>query len=479
MGSRTASVLAPALAGAVLLAWPAFHLAADVQGASAVIWPPLFTVMGHGAIYLIALALMMFAWWRSQELELPLSRVLLLGALVHAVALASPPFLSVDTLFYTAIGRAMQHGASPSVAVDAVLPGGDPLLPLLPETWRHGNSPYLFGWNQLSHLVVMLSGGSLRLSLKLFQLIGMLSSLAAAALIGRAAGPRAAALVIFSPLAIVEATHSGHNDALIMVAVAAYAALTLRRPPPAGPSVETSAARHPWAVPALAAGLLIKATAALPLLIAVTAPVFARTRRLLTPLRVLAVGALCAAAFISLWLFLLPRFPMLRTYSAMVGDPSDHYEHCTRSWECLPRATLRYALDWKVAAWTVGLVFRAGSMVWLLYAAARATRDDNPLAWMAKGLFVYFLFMHGWMMSWYLLIWLPLMPFAAPHIRRAMFFHAACALGYYAANLCFQCYPALGAERELIEAVIASGIPGLYYVIAEARASSGNQRRAA
>src|SRR5262249_53598852 len=155
------------------------------------------------------------------------------------------------------------------------------------------------------------------------------------------------------------------------------------------------------------------------------------------------------------------HYPMLFSF-VQNGLPSDTFEHCTRSWECLPRAAVRYLLDWKRVSWSIGLVFRAGGVVWIAYCAARAVEEKQPVAWLAKALFVYFLFLHNWQQSWYLLVWLPLLPHAHAHLKRAMVLHVLASLAYYPAYMTFSsCWvPELTAQRELFEAVLVSGVPG-------------------
>jgi hypothetical protein len=75
------------------------------------------------------------------------------------------------------------------------------------------------------------------------------------------------------------------------------------------------------------------------------------------------------------------------------------------------------------------------------------------------------------MMRWYLLVGRPLAPVAAPHVRRAMGVHVAGSLAYYAIYLCTASTPEWAAQRELAEAVVASGIPGLYFLVLERRAT--------
>jgi hypothetical protein len=335
---------------------------------------------------------------------------------------------------------------------------------LLDPGWRAGTSAYMAGWNWLCAAVSAISGGSVLLALKLFQLVAMAAILGAAALTGLAArgreagaDARAAALVAFCPLAITEATQSAHNDALLALAAGAFAFLVAR-------------GRRASGAVALASAIAVKANAVMALGVTLAEWLFERARWA-TPRRVLVAALVLAALSLAALLLLAPRMPALTALVYQLGSPGDAFERCTRSWECLPRAFLRYVFDWRVAAWGVGLAFRAGSVVWLLYAAARGAEAKSPIAWLAKALFVYYLFLHGFQQSWYLLGWLPLLPFAHAHLRPAMKLHLLASAAYYPIFLYISCnFIELTPYRELVEAVITSGVPGFYYLWCERNA---------
>ena len=222
-------VVALALAGAVTLWLPAFRYRIDA--ATCASWPALGAGFGYALAYVLAVALLAAAWLRSLVSEWSLIKVLAVGALVHAVAMVAPPFASNDPLFYAAIGRSMaRFGASPATPLSLVLPADDHFLLLLPPTWHGGTSPYGPAFNQLARLVALVGGDDLTLQLRLYQAINLVVLLGVAALAGRAFGARAAALVSFAPLAIIDGTVNPHNDALLALATAAFALARRARP---------------------------------------------------------------------------------------------------------------------------------------------------------------------------------------------------------------------------------------------------------
>jgi hypothetical protein len=459
--ARAIRVLAFSGGGAALLAIPARAFGLDTNGAICRVWPAPMPTLFYASVYVVALALMALGWRESLRLELSLRRVMALALVVHALALIGPPFLSSDPLFYVAIGRVVSQHGSPYVPLESVLKADDPIMGLLDPGWRAGTSAYLAGWNWLCAAVSAISGGSVPIALKLLQLVATAAILGAAALAGLAArgrepwgDARAAALVAFCPLAITEATQSAHNDALLALAAGAFAFFTLR-------------GRRTAGLAALASAIAVKANAVMALGVTLSERALERARWA-TSRRVLVGALLLAALSLTAILALAPRFPALTALVYQLGSPGDAFERCTRSWECLPRALLRYIFDWRVAAWGVGLAFRAGSVVWLLYAAARGAEEKNAIAWLAKALFVYYLFLHGFQQSWYLLGWLPLLPFAHAHLRPAMKLHLLASAAYYPILLCICCnFVELTPYRELVEAVIVSGIPGVYYLLCE------------
>src|SRR5439155_12739078 len=101
---------------------------------------------------------------------------------------------------------------------------------------------------RLSQAIACAAGDRLIVHLRLYQLTGALAMTATAALTARAAGDdKAAAFVLFSPIAIVEATVNGHNDNLLALSVALFAFAVVRR-------------RQALGAAPLAAGLLVKAS---------------------------------------------------------------------------------------------------------------------------------------------------------------------------------------------------------------------------
>jgi hypothetical protein len=388
-------------------------------------YPSLAGNLGASAVYLAGIALLTMGWLGLRARARLTDPLWPWAALVHLCAMIGPPFLSRDPLAYAAYGRAVGvfHQAS-----TAPVPW-DPLVSLLTASVRGGSSVYAIGFNQLAAGVARLAGDDLALHLRLYQLIGMISVLLAGALLGR----RLAPLVWFCPLAIVEATQNGHNDALMMIAVAGFAALTVRR--------------HPLAATlSLGGALLIKASAWIPLSI-----------RLFTDRRVRIL--MIAAAPLALL--------MLRgsNLMALLGSPHDPYDYCTRSIECLPRVLLRWVFAMPTAAWVIGLCFRALAALWLGHVSLRAARDGQLLRWMASGVFVYFLLLHGWSQSWYLLMLLPLVPFAGERVRPAMMTAMVSAVAYYAVAIPFECSsaPLPMAIRDLLGALITIVPPVLVW----------------
>jgi hypothetical protein len=421
----------------------------------------------------IAVALLAAAWLRALVSEWSLIKVLAVGAIVHAVAMVAPPFASNDPLFYAAIGRAMaRFGASPAMPLSLVLPADDHFLALLPPTWHGGTSPYGPAFNQLARLIALVGGDNLTLQLRLYQALNLVVVLGVAALAGRAFGARAAALVIFAPLAIVDGTVNPHNDALIALATAAFALAVVR-------------GRRAAGVVALAVALVVKLSAALLLafdLLQQTLRPFAARLRTSTVI----VAGITIAALAVAGLVVAPRlWPSLGAFTAIVGDPSESTPHFTRSWEALPRAFLTYVAHVPSLSWAIGLVFRAAGGVWILWCAYRAARDRAPLAWAATMLFVYYLCLHAFLQSWYLLPLLPLATQLPRYAMRAYYTFIICITLYYGMAVPLDCLftPVAIGAREFAEACLVV-LPAFFTLLvgwrgARARASAGTSPRAA
>jgi hypothetical protein len=147
----------------------------------------------------------------------------------------------------------------------------------------------------------------------------------------------------------------------------------------------------------------------------------------------------------------------LRLTFALVGMQREA-PHCTRSIECIPRALLYWQFHDAQAAWIVGLVFRIAGAASLCYVGWRSARspDSETLSWAASGLFFYYLFLHGYMQSWYLLSLVPLLPFAFRRLRPAMELFCVTALFYYAIRVSLQddLRPWVIALKEVAEGIV-------------------------
>jgi hypothetical protein len=120
----------------------------------------------------------------------------------------------------------------------------------------------------------------------------------------------------------------------------------------------------------------------------------------------------------------------------------------------------RFVLHMPVAAWITGLVFRAVSIAWLTWIALQAAgeRDRRAAArWLALGLFLYFLVLHGWAQSWYLLPLLPTLPlFTDDRFGPGIRLYTLTAVLYYALVLPMSCLSdqVVIAVSDLLEASI-------------------------
>ncbi len=280
--------------------------------------------------------------------------------------------------------------------------------------------------------------------------------------------------MLFAPIAVVDGTVNPHNDAFIALAVAAFAL-----------ALAPSPRRETAGIVALVAALAIKLSAALlvvfDLLRLALAPFAARIRARAVVATAIAVAVAGVAALV-----VAPRvWPALGAFTAIVGDPAESNPHFTRSWEGLPRAFLVYVVHWPLPSFVIGLVFRAASVVWIAWCAFAAARDGAPLRWAATMLFVYYLCLHAFLQSWYLLPLLPLATQLPRFAERASYVFIICITMYYAISIPLDCdgRPVVIGAKELSEAVLVV-LPAFFTLLAgwrdaRARASGGTSRPAA
>lgn len=216
--------------------------------------------------------------------------VIVLAIAYHAVVLLLPLLFSRDVYSYAYYGRiAATYHANPYVATPADFPR-DALAVYVGPKWA--DTPAVYGpvWTQISALVVRMVE-SVGAYIVAFRIIAIAASLGTFAVIGRLARRtwpqrEAFALAAFglNPVVLFQSAASGHNDLLVALCVIGALALL-------------ASGRSVLAAAVLALGTLVKATAAVPLLllfvlVAARAPRGRRVRALLPHLGVSAGLAL-------------------------------------------------------------------------------------------------------------------------------------------------------------------------------------------
>lgn len=377
------------------------------------------------AVYLAGVGLLAVGWYGLMRVGVTrLRTVFAVAGLVYGLSLLGPPYLSSDPITYALLGKVIaRDGRPPARGLADVLPASDPWMQRLPPRARTGGDVYGPAFDLEAAAIARIAGDDLRVALRLHQLLAVLAMFAAALIVRAAAGAQAAGTLLLSPLAVIEASQNAHNDALIVPTVALFA-------------LWWSRGRARVAPIALGAGALVKLSALLPLaihaaskLLAHTTPTRPSSRTLRVAGAVLLSGALATLLLIA---HFFQHAPVLQRFTFLVGSPSDPFDYCTRSLECLPRALLREVAHAPTASWMVGLLFRASSVLFIGYVALRAAADGQTLRWLATGSFGYFLYLHNWAQSWYHLSLLPLLPWAEPRLRPAMRIACVSAVGYYA-----------------------------------------------
>ena len=420
-------------------------------------WPSALVGSLSSVTYLLALGSMTAAWFGLAYMDgeryyaLQRNRAVvaswIVASALHVCVTVIPPFLSDDTLAYGATGAALSlHGQPMYAPLGASLPTDDPygmLIAQYPDWLTHG-STYGPGFNLLAALVVALAGRDVTLALHLFQfacagailLTGHLSATAAARMtrsgtaddaggrFGTGVYLRTARLVLFCPLAVIEASSNAHNDAFLALAVAGFAALVSR-------------ANGGAAITVLTAGVTIKLSGLLlPVFCAATLfRQWASDHRKRTAGGVL---VLLAAGF-AFWV----GWPLVEltatTAVRLIGTPDEIRPFCTRSLECAPRALLHFGLGVPWASWLLGLAFRTAAVVLMLVFAARARTLAQALAHGAAFLLFYYLFMHAYMQAWYLLSLLPLLSFLHERWQPVAAVFIVSSLAQYALDFLLAC----------------------------------------
>src|SRR5918996_721362 len=249
-------------------------------------------VVGGAAIFAAAAAFLLAlgAAWRG---DLTVRHVIVVGILLHLLAVAIPLFLSRDVYSYAIYGRMVsEHGANPYTVIPAAF-SADPVYPLVSVDWIDSRSVYGPAFTAIGAGVtsVFSTPASTVFGFKaLAAVASVLAMVLTVAAAWRAAPERAAfagVLVGWSPVIVFHGVAGGHNDALVGLAVAGAVLLVLLR-------------RELLVTAALTAGTLVKVSAAVPLLVAVVGFALRRPdgRRLRQLAAHVGVGVLVALPFV-------------------------------------------------------------------------------------------------------------------------------------------------------------------------------------
>jgi hypothetical protein len=197
--------------------------------------------------------------------------VLWLAVAYHVALLFLPLLFSRDVYSYAYHGRiAAIYHANPYVATPAEYPQ-DALAAFVGPKWV--DTPAVYGplWTQLSALLARIVD-DVASFIFVFRAIAIAASLATLAVVGRLVRRErpereafALAVLGLNPVVLFQSVASGHNDLLVALSVASAIALVFAR-------------RDLLATGVLALGMLVKATAAVPLLLLVIAAVARRPR---------------------------------------------------------------------------------------------------------------------------------------------------------------------------------------------------------
>lgn len=318
------------------------------------------------------------------------------GAGMYLVLLPAHPFYSQDVFHYLAAARVwVVHGANPLVVPPAAFPA-DPATRL--SDWSHLPSPYGPLWTYLAALPVWLFRhvDNPTPAVAAYKGLAALCALGAAWLAGAAAerlrpGTRAVAIVLFAwnPLTVLHLAGDGHNDAAMLLFLAAALYLAVRERPVAAGVVLVLAGLAKFA-----------ALLALPLFLAWIVH-SGRPHRWREVTLVLGVSAgMVALAYLPFW-------EGRRTLEAAVDEGG----YLTTSLHALALPFLSALLTRGGAEWLLVVGTRLAFVALLLVLARRVRDRTNLVETSAAALLSYLVVAAPWFMAWYAL-W-PLLPAAA------------------------------------------------------------------
>lgn len=355
----------------------------------------------HSGGVIAALVLMTTCYavvsWLAGELS---GRTVLMAiAALHAAVLLAPPLVSTDIFSYQEYARmGALFGTNPYVVGPHALGVGDPVFPYIGERW--GSIPSVYGpvFTAFTYLLAPLSVAA---SVAAYKLIATLASLGIVAVVYNAARlrnldpARAAALVGLNPLLVLYGVGGGHNDLLMLLAVAGatYAILLNRQ-------------RLGGALTMLAIGIKLTAGVMLPFALAAEGRARGRSRR-----RDLLIGAGTALALIGAATFALFGPGVINLLSTVRTSQSEG------DWHSLP-GLLATRFGMPTVGHIVGYLLAAAFVAvsaWLVRRVWRGQMDwINATGWATAAMLAAASALQPWYVAW-------LLPFAALAIDRRLF----------------------------------------------------------
>ncbi|MEW6058903.1 MAG: hypothetical protein AB1551_01970 [Actinomycetota bacterium] len=361
------------------------------------------SALAAAGVVAVALAAVAFLFvlreaWRG---TISLRAVIVLAIAYHALLIALPLLFSRDVFSYSYYGRiAATYHANPYVATPSDFPH-DLLAPYVGPKWV--DTPAVYGplFTLVSSLVVRVAT-SVTAMVVSFRLIAVAASLGTIALVSRlvrrvrpSRAAFAVAILGLNPVVLFQSVGSGHNDLLVALSIAGAITLVFAR-------------RELLATAVLTLGMLVKAAAAIPLLLLIVAVVARRDRgvRARTLLAHLAVAGGIGLAF---------SLPFLQTKDPSLGM----IELARHEGWLAPSRLVHRALD-AVSGDTLGIVARvvfplalvAAVLLlsrWLAGRGRDVTPEAQGAAWGWGLLFVMLLgpVLLPWYVTWTLpLAWL-------------------------------------------------------------------------
>ncbi len=373
-----------------------FRWLADLLGFDA-LHGSAFAAVGVAAVTFAAVGFVVVlrAAWRG---EVSLRIVLALAVAYHIVVLLLPLMFSRDVYSYAYYGRiASTYHANPYVLTPSDFPG-DPLSAFVGQKWA--STPAVYGpvFTLLSSWItrVVHSVADLIVAFRWLAAIASIGTIAIVARLARRLRPGREAFAVaalgLNPVVLFQSVGSGHNDLLVALAVAGGLALLAAR-------------RDLLATAVLTLGVLVKATAVVPLLLLIVVAVVRRGRSE-------RARALCSHVGVVAAIVVAFAAPFFQTKDPSLGmvELAQH-----EGW-LAPSRLVRRLLD-GVSGDTLGVVarvtFPVGLGVVLVLLARGLVRRGDPVSVAAQGAtwgwgLLFLMLLGPVLLPWYVTWTLPL-----------------------------------------------------------------------